>query len=85
MDHSVNIDELQRVVGKYVDQYNLVVAAGPLTAASVFKLVTPKNKLATVAVVGSTAWLAVQEISTPMMALIRDQFGYLQSLLGSVR
>jgi hypothetical protein len=85
VEHSVNIDELQRVVRGYVDQYNLVVAAGPLTAASVLKLVTRKNKFASIAMVGGGAWLAVQELSTPMLGLIKDQFGYLQALLGSFR
>ncbi|HXJ42508.1 MAG TPA: hypothetical protein VNH18_24725 [Bryobacteraceae bacterium] len=82
MDHSVNIDELQRVVTKYVDQYHLLVAAGPVTAASVLKVFT-KNKAVNVAIVGGGAWFAVQELAKPVLALISDQFGYLQSLFAA--
>jgi len=82
MEHVVNLGDLQAVVGKYVDQYNLVVAAGPVTAASVMKLFT-KNKAVNLAIVGGGAWFAVQELSKPMLALMGDQFGYLQALLGS--
>ena len=84
MDHSVNIDELQRVVSKYVDQYNLLVAAGPVTTASVLKLFT-KNKAVNLAIVGGGAWFAVQELSKPMLDLMGNQFGYLQSIFGSFR
>ena len=84
MDHSVNIDDLQRVVTKYVDQYNLLVAAGPLSAATVIKFFT-KSKAANIALVGGGAWFAVQELSKPMLDLMRDQFGYLQSIFGAFR
>jgi hypothetical protein len=83
VDHSVNLGELQSVVGKYVDQYNLVVAAGPLTGAGLVKTFLTKNKAVNLAVVGSGVWFAVRELSTPMLHLMEDQFGYLQSLLGA--
>lgn len=84
MQHTVNIDELQRVVHKYVDDYNLLVAAGPFTAASVLKMVS-KNKMANVAMVGGGAWFAVQELSKPMLDLINNEFGYLQSILSNFK
>lgn len=83
--HSVDLSELQRVVGKYVDQYNLVVAAGPVTAAGLLRAFAGKSKLVNTAVVGGGVWFAVQELSTPMLRLMEDQFGYLQSILGSFR
>jgi hypothetical protein len=85
MDHSVDLTQLQSVVAKYVSQYNLVVAAGPMTAAAALKAFTKDNKLASLAVVGGGVWFAVQEISGPMLKLIQDQFGYLQSLLAMVK
>lgn len=85
MDHNIDIGELQRTIGKYVEQYNLVVAAGPMAAAGVLKMVTGKSKVVNMAVVGAGAWFAVQEISTPMLRLITDQFGYLQSIFQSFR
>ena len=83
VDHSVNLSELQSVVGKYVDQYNLVVAAGPLTGAGLVKAFITKNKAVNLAMVSSGVWFAVKELSTPMLHLMQDQFGYLQWLLGS--
>jgi len=85
VDHSVDLYELQRVIGKYVDQYNLLVAAGPLTAATLTKMFVTKNKLVNLAVAGSGVWFAVQELSTPAVRLITDQFGYLQSIFGAFR
>ena len=85
MDHFVDISQLQNVVGKYVDQYNLLVAAGPLTGATLLKTFVTRNKLVNVAVAGSGIWFAVQELSGPMLGLMNDQFGYLQSLLGAFR
>ncbi len=85
MGHSVNLSELQQVVGKYVDQYQLLVAGGPLAAAGVLRLFAGKNKLASLAIGGSATWFAVKELSGPMLRLMTEQFGYLQSLLGSAR
>jgi hypothetical protein len=79
VDHSVDLAGIQKVVGQYVSQYNLLVAAGPVTAASVAKAFT-KNKALNFAVVGGGVWFAVQELSGPMLKLIQDQFGYLQSV-----
>jgi hypothetical protein len=85
VDHYVNLSDLQQVVGKYVDQYQLLTAGGPLVATGIVRMFVSKNKLVTLAVTGSTVWFAIKELSGPMMGLIQDQFGYLQSLLGSVR
>jgi len=81
---SVDLNQLQDVVQKYVSQYNLLVAAGPVTAASVVKMFT-KNKMANLAVVGGGVWFAIQELSTPMLKLMNDQFGYLQSIFSMFR
>jgi hypothetical protein len=80
-----DLAELQRVVGKYVDQYNLMVAAGPLAAATVTRTIVTKSKLASGAVAASGAWFAIKELSGPMLNMIQDQFGYLQSILGAFR
>jgi hypothetical protein len=80
--HSVDLSELQQIVGKYVTQYNLLVAAGPIAAAGIFRLVLGKSKMMNLAMAGAGAWFAVKELSGPMLGLITDQFGYLQSLLG---
>lgn len=82
MDHSVNLTELQQVVGKYVDQYQLLVAAGPVTAAGLTRMVLGPNKVISGAVKASTAWFAVKELSGPVLNLLNDQFGYLQNIFG---
>lgn len=82
MDHSVNLSELQQVVGRYVDQYQLLVAGGPLAATGLVRTFVGKNKALNLAVGGSAAWFAVKELSGPILRLMGDQFGYLQSLLG---
>jgi len=79
----VDLTDLQRVVGKYVEQHNLIVAAGPLAAATTVRAFVSKNKLVTGAVVAGGAWLATQELSGSVVKLMQEQFGYLQSLLGS--
>jgi hypothetical protein len=75
MAHLADLHELQNVVGKYATQYNLVKAAAPLAGAGVMKMVS-RNKMVHLALVGSGIWFAVNEISTPMMRMIRDQFGF---------
>lgn len=85
MDPGIDLAALQQVVGKYVDQYNLVVAAGPLAAATVTRALVTKSKLASGAVAAGGAWFAAKELSGPMMNLIQDQFGYLQSIFGAFR
>jgi hypothetical protein len=84
VSHSVDLNDLQRVVSQYVEQYNLLVAAGPLTAASITKIFI-RNKLVNIAIVGSGVWFATQELSGPALRLIQDQFGYLDSLMGIFR
>ena len=83
--HTVDLGELQQVVGKYVDKYNLLVAGGPLAAAAATKMFIVDNKAVTLAVVGSGVWFAVKELSGPMLNLITDQFGYLESIFGTFR
>jgi hypothetical protein len=77
----VDLTELQNVVSHYMDAHT-AVAAGPLAGAAAVRMFVSKSKLATTAVVAGGAWLAVQSISTPMMRLMQEQFGYLQGLLG---
>ena len=85
MDHYVNLSDLQQVVGKYVDQYSLLTAGGPLAATGLVRMFVTKNKMVSIAVTGSAVWFAVKELSGPVLGLIQDQFGYLQSIMGSVR
>jgi hypothetical protein len=85
VDHVVDLSSLQAVVGKYVQQYNLVVAAGPVTAATLTKAFVTDNKVVNLAVVGGGVWFAVKELSGPMLGLIQDQFGDLQSIFASFR
>jgi ABC-type enterochelin transport system permease subunit len=82
VDHFVNLSDLQQVVGQYVDRTNLVVAGGPLAAAGIVRTFISKNKVANPALAGSTVWFAVKALSGPVIGLIGDQFGYLQSLIG---
>ena len=79
----VDLTDLQNAVGLYLQQHNIALAAGPLAAAGLVRTFISKSKLATTGVVVGGAWLAVQSISTPMLQLMQEQFGYLQSLLGS--
>jgi hypothetical protein len=81
----VNLSDLQDVVGKYVGQHNVVVAAGPFTAAALTRAFITKNKAVSMAMVAGGAWMAVQSLSTPMLKLMNDQFGYLQSIFGMHR
>jgi hypothetical protein len=83
--HSVDISEIQRVVGKYATDSNLVTAAAPMAVAGAAKMFLGKNKLVNVAVVGGGVWFAVQEFSTPLLKLMTEQFGYLQSIFASFR
>lgn len=78
----VDLTELQNAVGKYADQHRLIVAAGPLTAASILRAFVARNKLASGAVIAGGAWFAIQEFGGPSLKLIEEQFGYLQSFLG---
>lgn len=82
MAPQVDLTDLQNAVSQFLDAHGIVKAGGPLAAAGVVRLFISKSKLATTGVVVGGAWLAVQSISTPMLQLMQDQFGYLQSLLG---
>ena len=85
MDHTVNLNDLQQVVMKYVDQYHLVKAAGPLTGTLLVKTFISDSKPVNLLMVSSGVWFAVQELSTPMINLFQDQFGYLQQILGMIK
>jgi hypothetical protein len=78
----VDLTDLERVVGQYSQQHNVIVAAGPLTGATLARILFKKNKLVTMAVVAGGAWLGIQALSGPYLKLMREQFGYLTSLLG---
>ena len=75
-----NLAQLQNVVGKYVDQYNLLVAAGPLGAATAARLFVNDNKILKLGMVGGGVWFAITEISGPLLGLIQDNFGQLQTI-----
>jgi hypothetical protein len=83
--HTVDLTQLQGIVGKYVDKYQLLSAGGPLAATSLTKAFVTSNKAVNVAVGASGAWFAVKELSGPMLNLIHSQFGYLESLFGMFR
>jgi hypothetical protein len=82
---SVNLSELQAVVGKYVDQYQLLAAGGPLAVSALVRAFVTKNEIVSLAVAGSTVWFAVRELSGPMPGLIQDQFGQLETFIGSFK
>ncbi len=81
----IDLTDLQNAVSQIVEQHGggILKAGGPLAAAGVVRMFVSKSKLATTGVVVGGAWLAVQSISTPMLHIMQEQFGYLQSLLGS--
>ena len=81
----IDLSALQQLADKYADPSNLLVAGGPLAASGFVRVFITKNKLASLALAGSTVWFAVRELSGPVLGLIQDQFGNLQSLFGSVR
>jgi hypothetical protein len=83
VDHFVNLTDLQNVVDKYVDQYQLLTAGGPLAASGAVRLFVTNNKVVTTAVMGSALWFAVKELSGPVLGLIQDQFGQLQGIFGT--
>jgi len=83
VEHIVDLSSLQAVAGHYVEKYNLVVAAGPVTVASVAKAFMTGNKAVNLAVAGGGVWFAAKELSGPVLGLIQDQFGYLQSVFAA--
>jgi len=82
---AVDLTELQRVVAKYSAQHNLIIAAGPLAAASFVRAFVTKHKAASGAVVAGSAWFAIQELAGPALKLIQEQFGYLLGIFGTFR
>jgi hypothetical protein len=78
--HTVDLTALQDVVGKYVEKYNLLVAGGPLAASAALKAFVTNNKGVNLVVTASGIWFGVKELSGPVLNLVGDQFGYLQSL-----
>lgn len=78
----MNLSDLQQTVGRYVNQYDLLVAGGPFAAAGFVRTFIAKNRIVSIALAGSAAWFAVKELSGPMKGMMQDQFGYLQSILG---
>lgn len=84
-DVIVDLTEIQNIAGKYVDPHSLMVATGPIAVAGVARLVLGKNKLLNLAMAGSGAWFGIKELSGPILGLMHDQFGNLQSLLGGFR
>jgi hypothetical protein len=83
VDHYVNLSDLQQVLGQYVNPSNLLISGGPLAVAGVVRGFITKNKIASLALAGSTIWFGVKTLSGPVMGLIGDQFGYLHSLIGN--
>ena len=91
MVHTVDLTELQRVVGQVAGgyaanhsaPYRVIMAAGPVTVAALVRAFITKHKLVSGAVAAGGAWLVIQGLAGPALGLIRDQFGYLQGLLGT--
>ena len=82
MATGVDLTELQSAVSNIMDQHGLLVAGGPLAAGLVGRLVT-KNKLVSNTLIGGGTLVAVQQLAGPYLQLMKDQFGYLASLLGN--
>lgn len=81
MAPNVDLSDLQNVVGGFIEQHRILVAAGPMTVGVVAKMVT-KNKLVSNALVGGGALVAIQQLAGPYLKLMHEQFGYLISILG---
>lgn len=79
---SIDLTDLQGTVSNLLNQHGLIVAGAPLAAGLVGRLVT-KNKLVSNALIGGGTLVAVQQLSGPYLQLMKDQFGYLMSLLGN--
>lgn len=91
MVHTVDLTGLQQVVGRilgadganYSAQHRVIIAAGPVTIATLVRAFFTKHKLVSGAVAAGGAWLMIQGLAAPALGLIRDQFGYLQGILGT--
>lgn len=79
----VDLSDLQNTIGDFIGQHKIVAAAGPMTATFLVRMIT-KNKLITGAVVAGSTIVTVQMVSGSALQLMRDQFGYLQSLLSGM-
>lgn len=79
---TVDLSELQRIIGDYAGQHQLITAGGPFAAATLLRTLVLKNKLASTAVVVSGAWMTIHLLSESTLRLIQEQFGYLEQLLG---
>ena len=82
MAPNVDLTDLQNAVSGILDQHGIIVASAPLAAGVVGRLVT-KNKLVSNALIGGGTLIAVQQLAGPYLQLMKDQFGYLASLLGN--
>jgi hypothetical protein len=79
--HSVDLSQLQDVVNRLATPQTLL-AAGPLGGAMILRMVMGKSKAMNLLTAGAGAWFAVKELSGPMLGLMNDQFGFLQSMIG---
>jgi hypothetical protein len=79
---SVDLSELQRIVGDYTSRHPLITAAGSFTAATLLRTFVTKSKLASTAVLAGGAWMTIHILSGTTLRLMQEQFGYLESLLG---
>ena len=82
MAPSVDLTELQSVVSNIVDQHRIAVAGAPLAAGMVARLMTKSKLVANTLIAGGTL-IAVQQLAGPYLHLMKDQFGYLMSILGN--
>ena len=91
MAHTVDLTGLQRIVERIVRgyaannsaQHRVIIAAGPVMVATLVRAFLTKHKLVSGAVAAGGAWLVIQGLTGPALGLIRDQFGYLQGILGT--
>jgi hypothetical protein len=56
------------------------IAAGPLTASMIMRLLFGRNRLMLMIVRGSTAWLAMQVLFGPFLHMAKEKIGYLMEI-----
>ncbi len=91
MVHAVDLNELHQAVGRvlganaanYSARQRVIIAAGPVTVATLVRAFLTRHKLVSGAVAAGGVWLMIQGLAAPALGLIRDQFGYLQGILGT--
>lgn len=83
MSNLDSLNQLQAIAGKYIQQYDLLVAAGPVTAAMLIRTFITDNKALKFATMGGGIWFAVREVSGPMLGMIQSTFGQLQSVFSA--